>query len=277
MATPKVSKVTCLRKCASKQRARGGSVLKIVGTELAGVNAVTYLGSYGSGDDTTVKVRAGSNTPPQRARADRRGDRADRARHGARRALRAHEAGPHPPAAAARAERRAVAGAGTGRERRAAAGDRHEPDEGVRRRAPGRDVLVPPLGRVGRRAQGRAGERGRRAPRSRPGRPQQVAPDQVQSISWNGRLGRAAARPGRYSFRLTAASADGAEARNSQAGDIEPRLVRPLRQHLPGPRPPRLRRRGRAVRRRPRGAHRTRATTCSPSAARAWSPPAAGA
>jgi murein DD-endopeptidase MepM/ murein hydrolase activator NlpD len=51
--------------------------------------------------------------------------------------------------------------------------------------------------------------------------PQQVAPDQVQSISWDGRLGSVAAKPGRYSFRLTAASADGAEARNSQAGDID--------------------------------------------------------
>jgi murein DD-endopeptidase MepM/ murein hydrolase activator NlpD len=51
--------------------------------------------------------------------------------------------------------------------------------------------------------------------------PQEVAPDQVQSLSWNGRIGRAAARPGRYSFRLTAASADGAEARSAQIGDVE--------------------------------------------------------
>jgi murein DD-endopeptidase MepM/ murein hydrolase activator NlpD len=50
--------------------------------------------------------------------------------------------------------------------------------------------------------------------------PQEVPPDQVQSISWNGRLGRAAARPGRYSFRLTAASVDGAEAHSSQSGDV---------------------------------------------------------
>ena len=33
--------------------------------------------------------------------------------------------------------------------------------------------------------------------------------------------GRAAARPGRYSFRLTAASADGSEARSSQTGDVQ--------------------------------------------------------
>jgi murein DD-endopeptidase MepM/ murein hydrolase activator NlpD len=50
--------------------------------------------------------------------------------------------------------------------------------------------------------------------------PQEVPSDQVQSVSWNGRLGGASARPGRYSFRLTAATADGAEARNSQTGDV---------------------------------------------------------
>jgi len=38
VATPKVAKVACLRKCASKHRARGGSVIKVVGTELSGVN-----------------------------------------------------------------------------------------------------------------------------------------------------------------------------------------------------------------------------------------------
>jgi murein DD-endopeptidase MepM/ murein hydrolase activator NlpD len=50
--------------------------------------------------------------------------------------------------------------------------------------------------------------------------PQDV-PGQVQSVSWNGRLGKASARPGRYSFRLTAASADGSEARSSQSGDVQ--------------------------------------------------------
>ena len=64
VATPKVSKVTCLRKCASKHRARGGSMLKVTGTALASVNQVTYLGSYGSGDDVSVKVRPGSDCAP---------------------------------------------------------------------------------------------------------------------------------------------------------------------------------------------------------------------
>ena len=51
--------------------------------------------------------------------------------------------------------------------------------------------------------------------------PQDVAPDVVQTISWSGRLGHAAARPGRYSFRLTAATADGSTARSSQNGDAQ--------------------------------------------------------
>ena len=45
VATPKVAKVTCLRKCASKHAgARRVGTLKIVGTELAGVNQLTYHG-----------------------------------------------------------------------------------------------------------------------------------------------------------------------------------------------------------------------------------------
>jgi murein DD-endopeptidase MepM/ murein hydrolase activator NlpD len=51
--------------------------------------------------------------------------------------------------------------------------------------------------------------------------PQDVPADEVQSISWTGRLGRTMAKPGRYSFRLTAASADGSEASSAQNGDVE--------------------------------------------------------
>ena len=39
----------------------------MTGTELAGVNQLTFHGSYGKGDDVTVKVRAGSNTRVRRA------------------------------------------------------------------------------------------------------------------------------------------------------------------------------------------------------------------
>ena len=87
VATPKVAKVTCLRKCASKHRARGGSVLKVAGTELAGVNQLTYLGSYGSGDDVAVQGARRQRHPPPGARAARRGDRPDPADDGRRRPL----------------------------------------------------------------------------------------------------------------------------------------------------------------------------------------------
>jgi murein DD-endopeptidase MepM/ murein hydrolase activator NlpD len=220
VATPKVAKVACLRKCASKHRARGGSILKITGTELAGVNQLAYLGSYGSGDDVTVKVRAGSNS---------------------------------------RLQARVPLGAVTGPiQLTTAAGGRSTPSKPVLILPPLAPEPNPELSPVpGPRATGApkietGTSRTKAYVDARPGvkfsfrlsgasaaalkvelvsaadgtvvktwTPQEVAPDQVQSISWNGRLGRAAARPGRYSFRLTAASADGSEARSSQTGDVQ--------------------------------------------------------
>jgi murein DD-endopeptidase MepM/ murein hydrolase activator NlpD len=220
VATPKVSKVTCLRKCASKKRARGGSVLKIVGTELAGVNQLTYLGSHGSGDDLTVKVRAGSNT---------------------------------------RINARVALGAVTGPIRLAtAAGGRSAPSKAVLILPPLPPEPNAELSPVpGPRADGAprletGTSRTKAYVGARPGvtfsfrlsgtsaaalkvelvsavdgtvvktwTPQDVPAGEVQSVSWSGRLGRAAARTGRYSFRLTAASADGSEARSAQTGDVE--------------------------------------------------------
>jgi murein DD-endopeptidase MepM/ murein hydrolase activator NlpD len=220
VATPKVTKVTCLRRCASKHRARGGSVLKIAGSELAGVNQLSFLGSYGSGDDVTVRVRSGSNS---------------------------------------RLQARVPLGAVTGPiVLTTAAGGRSAPSKPVLILPPLPPEPNPELSPVpGPRVSGAprietGTSRTKAYVDARPGvkfsfrlsgaspaalkvelvsatdgsvvktwTPQNVAPDQVQSISWNGRLGRAAARPGRYSFRLTAASADGSEARSSQTGDVQ--------------------------------------------------------
>ena len=220
IATPKVSKVTCLRKCASRHRPRGGSLLKVVGTELAGVNALTYLGSYGSGDDLTVKVRPGSNT---------------------------------------RLNARVPIGAVTGPISLAtAAGGRSAPSRPVLilpplPPEPNPDLSPVPGPRVNGAPRLETGtSRTKAFVDARPGvtfsyrlsgasamslrvelvsaadatvvktwTPEDVPPDEVQSVSWNGRVGRDAAKPGRYSFRLTAASADGSEARSSQIGDVE--------------------------------------------------------
>lgn len=220
VATPKVTKVTCLRKCASKHRARGGSVLKVAGTELAGVNRLTFLGSYGSGDDVAVRVRAGSDS---------------------------------------RLQARVPLGAVTGPiQLTTAAGGRSAASKPVLILPPLPPEPNPELSPVpGPRVTGAprietGTSRTKAYVDARPGvrfsfrlsgasaaaltvdlvsaadgsvvktwTPQEVAPDQVQSISWNGRLGRAIARPGRYSFRLTAASADGSEARSAQTGDVQ--------------------------------------------------------
>ncbi len=220
VATPKVAKVTCLRKCASKTRARGGSVLKVTGTALASVTHLTYLGSYGSGDDATVKVRAGSDH---------------------------------------RINARVPIGAVTGPiALTTAAGGRSAPTKPVLilpplPPEPNAELSPVPGPRVNGAPRLETGtSRTKAFVGARPGvtfsfrlsgasaaalkvelvsatdgvavktwTPQEVAPDQVQSISWNGRLGQAGAKPGRYSFRLTAASADGAEVHSSQSGDIE--------------------------------------------------------
>jgi murein DD-endopeptidase MepM/ murein hydrolase activator NlpD len=220
VATPKVSKVICLRKCASRHRARGGSVLKVAGSELAGVNALTYLGSYGSGDDVTVRVRAGSNT---------------------------------------RVQARVPLGAVTGPVTLTTSSGAHSaPSKAVLILPPLPPEPNPQLSPVpGPRTSGApqletGTSRTKAFVDARPGvkfsfrlsgasaaalkvelvsaadggvvktwTPQEAAPDQVQSVSWNGHIGRSMAKPGRYSFRLTAASADGAEARSSQTGDVQ--------------------------------------------------------
>jgi murein DD-endopeptidase MepM/ murein hydrolase activator NlpD len=220
VATPKVSKVTCLRKCASRKRARGGSVLKIVGTELAGVNAVTYQGSYGSGDDTTVKVRAGSDHrinarvpigavtgPISLATAAGSHSAASKP------VLILPPLPPEPNAELSPVPGPRVAGAPrieTGTSRTKAYVGAH-PGVTFSFRLSGASAAALKVELVNA-ADGLA---------VKTWTPQEVAPDQVQSISWDGRVGRAAAKPGRYSFRLTAASADGSEARSAQSGDTE--------------------------------------------------------
>jgi murein DD-endopeptidase MepM/ murein hydrolase activator NlpD len=219
VATPKVTKVTCLRKCASKHRARGGSTLKVTGTALASVSQVTYLGSYGSGDDLAVKVRSGSDH---------------------------------------RINARVPIGAVTGPiSLSTAAGGRSAPTKAVLilpplPPEPNAELSPVPGPRVNGAPRLETGtSRTKAFVGARPGvtfsfrlsgasattltvqlvsatdgvavktwTPQEVAPDQVQSISWDGRLGRVAAKPGRYSFRLTAATADGAEAHSAQSGDV---------------------------------------------------------
>jgi murein DD-endopeptidase MepM/ murein hydrolase activator NlpD len=220
VATPKVAKVTCLRRCASKHRARGGSVLKIVGTALGGVNAVTYLGSYGSGDDATMKVRAGSDsrisarvpigalTGPIALTTSGGGHSAP-----TKPILILPPLPPEP-----NAELSPVPGpSANGAPRLETGTSRTKAFVGAR---PGVTFSFRLSGASAAALKVELVSASDGVP-VKTWTPQEIAPDQVQSISWDGRLGRAGAKPGRYSFRLTAASADGAETHSAQSGDVE--------------------------------------------------------
>jgi murein DD-endopeptidase MepM/ murein hydrolase activator NlpD len=220
VATPKVSKVTCLRKCASRHRARGGSVLKVTGTALASVTQVNYLGSYGSGDDLTTKVRASSDqrinarVPIGAVTGPISLSTAAGGRSAATKAvLILPPLPPEPNAELSPVPGPPVNGAprletGTSRTK-AFVGARPGVTFSFRLSGASAAALKVELVSAGDGVAVKTWT------------PQEVAPDQVQSISWNGRLGRAAAKPGRYSFRLTAASADGAEAQSAQSGDVD--------------------------------------------------------
>ncbi len=220
VATPKVAKVTCLRKCASGHRARGGSVLKIVGSELGGVSRLTYLGSYGSGDDVTVKVRAGSETRlqarvPLGAVTGPIALETPAGGHSApsKAVLILPPLPPEPNAELSPVPGPGVSGAPhleTGTSRTKAFIDAR-PGVTFSFRLSGASATALKVELVSA-VDGSV---------VMTWTPQDVPPDQVQSISWNGRIGRTAAKPGRYAFRLTAASADGAEARSAQAGDVQ--------------------------------------------------------
>jgi len=59
--TPTVTKVACVKLCASRGRARQGGTVRIVGSGLSGVSKVTFLGVAGKSDDVSVTVRPKSD------------------------------------------------------------------------------------------------------------------------------------------------------------------------------------------------------------------------
>jgi murein DD-endopeptidase MepM/ murein hydrolase activator NlpD len=229
-ATPKIGSVSCLRSCASRRRARAGSTLKIVGTGLAGVTGVTFHGSYGRSDDVSVQVRAGSDTRihalvPAGAVS---GSVSASAAGGSRSALSAPVAILPPPPPAPNAELSPVPGpvtagapqleTGTSRTK-AFVGARRAVTFAFRLSGPAPAALTVELVRA---ADGLT---------VKSWTPQGVVPGQVTSISWNGQLGSVPAPLGRYSFRLTAAAADGSHATSAQT-DAVPRDAFDLYDHV---------------------------------------------
>lgn len=55
--TPKIAKVACVKRCATRKRLQGGSTVRISGRSLGQVTAAVFLGTVGEGDDVRAKVR----------------------------------------------------------------------------------------------------------------------------------------------------------------------------------------------------------------------------
>jgi murein DD-endopeptidase MepM/ murein hydrolase activator NlpD len=220
LATPKVSKVTCIRRCASKVRAQGGSTVKLAGSGLASAAKVIFDGSYGRRDDLPVPVRSGSDTtlsvrvpvgavtgPVTVVTAEK---------------VKSTPTAPiailPPPPPAPNAVLSLVPGLLSDPGLRVETGtSRTRAYVGALRavtfsyRVTG-VLATPPTVDLIRASDGVA---------VKSWAPEAVPSGEVQTISWDGRLGRSSAKPGRYSFRLTAATAAGAEVRTAQAGDAE--------------------------------------------------------
>jgi len=218
LAKPRITKVKCIRHCASHRRARGGSTLRITGTDLGSVRTVTFHGTYGRDDDVTTPVRSGSS---RKLNA--------RVPMGA-------VSGPISVMTASSVSSR--------RSRSIAILPPPPPSPNpTLTPVPGpRDAGAPRLETGTSRTKVFVDARravifsfrlsGRSAPSvqvdlvndsdgsvAKTWTPPGVVPGSVQTIVWSGKLGRAVAPQGRYSFRVTAKTPDGAVARSSAASD----------------------------------------------------------
>jgi murein DD-endopeptidase MepM/ murein hydrolase activator NlpD len=220
VAQPKVLEVSCVSKCATKKRAKGGSSVQISGSGLASAAKVVFQGSYGKRDDVTTPVRPASDTL-LRARvpgAAVTGPVSVTTAQGATSRPSAPVMILPPPPPAPNAVLSPVPGpadagaplieTGTSRTK-AYVGARGAVTFSYRVSGPAPAALTVELVNA---TDGSVVKTWAPAP---------PAAGEAGTVTWNGRLGRAAAAPGRYSFRLTAAASSGAVARSAQTGDIE--------------------------------------------------------
>lgn len=216
---PKVQRVTCIRRCASRRRAQGGSTVKVTGSGFSSVSRVIFHGSTGPRDDLQARVRPGNPTrlnavvPIGAVTGPVSVEAAGRVRSPRTRAIAIM---PAPPP---------------------------DPNPTLTPVPGGRDRGAPRLETGTSRTKAFFGSRRTVtfSYRISQGKPQAVRvelvrasdgavvqtwapPDRragvVQSVVWNGTLGSRPAPPGRYSFRLTVAGGGGATARSAQAADF---------------------------------------------------------
>jgi murein DD-endopeptidase MepM/ murein hydrolase activator NlpD len=55
--TPKIAKVACVKRCATRKRLQGGSIARISGSSLGQVSTAIFRGSRGRADDVSVTVK----------------------------------------------------------------------------------------------------------------------------------------------------------------------------------------------------------------------------
>jgi hypothetical protein len=219
VAQPKVVKVSCLSRCASKRRAQGGSTLKITGSGLASAEKVIFHGSYGKGDHLSTPVRAGrDNMLHARVPGGAvTGPVSVVTAQGATSRATAPVAILPPPPPAPNPVLSPVPGPrGAGAPQIETGTSRTKAYVGARRavtfsfRVSGELASALTVELVNG-SDGSVVKSWSPAP----------AAGEVQNVTWSGRLGRATATPGRYAFRLTAATPAGAVARSAQTGDLE--------------------------------------------------------
>jgi murein DD-endopeptidase MepM/ murein hydrolase activator NlpD len=217
---PEVGKVVCLSRCASRKRAQGGSTVRIDGEELGEATSVVFMGSTGRSDDISSKVRPGSATRisarvPVGAVS---GPVSVLTASGGRSAPSRPVAILPPPPPAPNAQLTPAPGpvepgapvleTGTSRTR-VFVGARRAVAFSYRVQAAAAVSVQVDLVRA---SDGLAVKSWTPAP---------AQPGKVGTVVWSGSLGGAAASPGRYSFRLTAAGPGGGVARSAQLENAE--------------------------------------------------------
>ena len=221
VAKPGITKVACVRVCASRHRAQGGSTIRISGHDLGGVVKVVFRGSYGRGDDTSTQVRPGGSTRisakvPIGAVTGPITVSTGTVRSPDTRSIAILPAPPPEPSTKLTPVPMPLALGATGTPSVETGTSRTKAYVGAKRavtfsfRVSG---AVPAAVAVElmRASDGAAVRTWHPA----------AAPGHVERVSWDGRIGSAGAKPGRYSFRLTTEEADGTEVRSAKAGSYE--------------------------------------------------------
>jgi hypothetical protein len=221
VAKPEITKVSCVRRCASRHRAQGASTIRISGHDLAGVVKVVFRGSYGRGDDTSTQVRPGGSARvsakvPIGAVTGPIAVSTGTVRSLDTRSIAILPAPPPEPSTKLTPVPMPLALGATGAPSIETGTSRTKAYVGAKRavtfsfRVSG-TVPAEVAVELMRASDGAAVRTWHPA----------AAPGQVERVSWDGRIGREGAKPGRYSFRLTTEGANGTQVGSAKSGNYE--------------------------------------------------------